>query len=149
MSDSRGLPAGSRVRMQTATSESLRELANKPNTTVMEPTYDSVHAPYAADVVRSCALRLRAATLEADGDESAIRQVIESDEALRAFVEDHQVLSQKLTSIDLCRSDAAFDAICQVLDLHALSVRGCMDDTEARTKASSALFAFAREHSKS
>lgn len=113
------------------TEEKLRELAEQPNVTVMQPTHDIRYTPWTAQKVSECVDRL--AQLTRDGvDADTIKTL---DEDLADFASKYTVFFAKLTDTRFVEDAAHVKTVKQLVTLRGMVEIGLMSEVEAQAQA--------------
>lgn len=118
------------------TPDRLRQLAERDDTVVYEPTYTHTFEPWPSarvkacvahivDVARGCATQVEAAAMA----RAASPEVAE-------FERHYQVMFKRLTEPEVARNDGMVKIVQQMIALRERVVRGAMTDVEAQSMLS-------------
>lgn len=113
------------------TEEKLRELAEQPNVTVMQPTHDIRYTPWTAQRVSECVDRL--AQLTRGGvDADTIKT---QDRELADFASKYTVFFTKLTDPAFVQDADHVKTVKQLVTLRGMVETGIMTDVQAQAQA--------------
>ena len=112
--------------------EKLRELAEQPNVTVMQPTHDIVYEPWNARRVSECVDRLVQYTR---GGVDA-NTICEKDEELADFASKYTVFFKKLTEPAFVNDRGHVETMKRLIALRGAVEHGMLSDTEAQAQSS-------------
>lgn len=113
------------------TEEKLRELAEQPNVTVMQPTHDIRYTPWTAQRVSACVDRLAELT-RAGVDAERIKA---QDAELAEFANKYTVFFVKLTNQAFVHDSNHLKTVKQLVTLRGMVEQGMMTDVEAQAQA--------------
>ena len=113
------------------TDEKLRELAEQPNVTVMQPTHDIRYTPWTAQRVSECVDRL--AQLTRNGVDAEV--IKEKDPEIADFASKYTVFFSKLTDPAFVRDAGHVKTVKQLVTLRGLVELGAITEVEAQAQA--------------
>ena len=113
------------------TEAKLRELAEQPNVTVMQPTHDIVYDPWPAKRVAECVDRLVVLTR---GGTSADDAKTSSSE-IAEFASRYTVFFSKLTDPAFVADDGHVQVVKNLIGLRGMVELGTLDATHAQAQA--------------
>ena len=111
--------------------EKLRELAEQPNVTVMQPTHDIIYEPWTARRVSECVDRLVQYTrggIHAD-------TICEKDAELADFASKYTVFFKKLTEPEFVNDRGHVQTIKKLIALRGAVEHGMLSDTDAQAQS--------------
>lgn len=114
------------------TDEKLRQLAEQPNVTVMQPTHDIVYEPWTANRVSECVDRLVQYT-RGGMTPDAIRE--ESPE-LADFASKYTIFFQKLTDPAFANDRGHIETVKRLIALRSAVEQGALSDVDAHAQSS-------------
>ena len=127
-------------RIEYLSEEKLRELSQKDNVTVMQPTHDVIFEPWTSESVESYIYEIRNITLENKKkgivEPEKNRDIVKKNKILEEFSQKYQVLFAKLTDPIFAEDDNHFKTILQLVKLKQSLENNEINHTEAQSKSS-------------
>ena len=112
------------------TDEKLRELAQQPNVTVMQPTHDIVYEPWPAKKVSDCVDRIISLTRQGVDAEKA-----KEDADIGEFASKYTIFFQKITDPAFASDDGHVRTAKKLILLRGMVENGMIGETEAQAQS--------------
>lgn len=117
-------------RTDTLTRARIAELAERPDTVVYEPTYDTVFEPWDAARVRRCVRRMVASSRR-HGTTADAQRALADDAEVCEFQGKYQTMYAKLTDPAFVRNEHHVGAMLSMIDIREQFERGEVDERRA------------------
>ena len=116
------------------TDEKIRELAQQPNVTVMQPTHDVVYEPWNSTRVTNAVTQLVTFTNSVKGDLHKINQYVDSNTELKEFSEKYLVFYKKVTDYTFTSDAEHVNTMLKLISLRSQVERGHIDEQNAQAQ---------------
>ena len=113
----------------------LQELASQPNTTVMQPTYDTIFEPWAASKVHEVMDIIIKITNASESVEE-VRKVCAKNSLIVEFSQKYQVMYDKLTTPAFVNDEANIEVLKKLVFLKAAVDQNITTKEDAQAQAS-------------
>ena len=127
-----------------ADADKMREIADRPNTTVFETKYDATHDPWPASRLRPMMERLavRVTSFGDEVDDFTVRKTCLDDTEFLCFQRAHPKFYWMLTDREMVAQDKVRQTVAALIELRSKVERGELrDGDEANAAATAAVMA--------